>query len=153
MLFKSLILTVLFVTAAPSVASQSFPQDFTCTPDQYYSGGYDFYQITKTELYGETQFKGLQWWQKTSPHGIKTGKPTLTRTITLEAITESDRLRFTGFESFWGTKDDIVLPAEWNGQSVSVTSRLFENDMTFDDGTCVGKSLQFSSSSNGSLAR
>lgn len=35
---------------------QDFPKSFTCKPVEFYSGGFDFYQVKKAEHSGEPQF-------------------------------------------------------------------------------------------------
>jgi hypothetical protein len=117
---------------------QDFPKSFTCKPVEFYSGGFDFYQVKKAEHSGEPQFVGLRYWQKTTPHGGEKGKPVLRETLALEITSgEMDSVKFSGFESSLGKTDDLVLSAGWDGTPVFITSELFINDMTVRDGRCL----------------
>jgi hypothetical protein len=120
------------------VSADDFPRSFTCKPVEFYSGGYDFYQVQRVERAGVSQFIGLKYYQNTTPHGIEVGKPVLRDTLDLVVTKEDDVLRFSGFESSLGYKDDIVLPKDWrSGAGALVQSTLFINDMTFKDGRCL----------------
>ncbi|MCX6116658.1 MAG: hypothetical protein NT027_03890 [Proteobacteria bacterium] len=129
-----------FFTLAVSVwstvaqSTPNIPIQFTCAPNQFYSGGYNFYQISRSI---DQQYAGIIWWQKTSPHGIKIGKPEIQKSLILKVTEIRESFYFEGFTSEWGESDKITIPNNWKGEKIETTSSLFKNDMNFDDGYCV----------------
>ena len=128
----SLILVVLFQTRAFSL-----PRAFDCIPDSFYAGGFDFYQVRPTSgPLGEVFYRGIHFFQDTTPHGIKKGKPVQLSDKNLTFETTEKTIFFHSFnKAYEATQYPLEIPKNWNKGRITVRNKLFYNDLTAD-GVC-----------------
>jgi hypothetical protein len=123
--------------AGPSAVAAHWPSRIECVPEVFYSGGFDFYQIANLDPGSEApQFEGRRFFQGTTPHGIKTGKPLLTAVVSLiTSRVGRGSIQVFGFENSMGQVDTLLLPEAWTGEAIRLDSELFHNDL-ISDGIC-----------------
>ncbi len=128
---------VVFLIYGYLADATNLPSGFECMPQNYYSGGYDFYQVRNLDPEATTaMIEGARYFQRTTPHGIKMGMPTLEELVSLTATLDtSGTVKVSGFRNSMGDEDILLLPATWTGDALIVQSKLFHNDL-ISDGIC-----------------
>lgn len=120
------------------------PADFTCKPDQSYSGGFDIFHVTRDRgPDGHGIFHGTRYWQATFSHGTLNGKPQPKGEYILTATVSKEGLRLDGLPNTWielesGQKSQhLVLPLDWETGPIQIESELFYNDINWTLGSCA----------------
>lgn len=138
---KTVIASICILVTATS--AWAVPNEFTCKPDEWYSGGFDIFYVTRTESPNEGNvFHGTRYWQATHPHGNLNGKPKITgeyelRASVLDSAIRLDGLANTFLESVGVGLQSLEIPESWEMGSIQVESELFYNDINGRNGSCI----------------
>jgi len=126
-----------------STKANALPQDFTCSPSGWYSGGFNIFYISqRTSSDGTKLFKGVKYWQATTGHGLFVGKPQIKDISTLQASIINGNVVLVGLsnsllESYGDGARPLSIPQTWQTGSIDVDSELFYADVNWSAGTCV----------------
>jgi len=141
-LWSVIFLTVLWANLSGVRAAS--PDQFTCLPSKWYSGGFDVFQIEKKfNPNGHQSFIGKRFWQMTSGHGFVMHKEIVLREEVELVVEENDgELFLRGFHSSFESPPEIplVVSLSWEESAASrapARSPLFRNDLWVETGVCV----------------